>query len=82
MITVSATAVGVPFDIEMPKLTDTMPNGIIWVVIVIVIVLYSLLMYCSELVALGLSVCLDHFCNCLILMSSRMFSLIAVIQHT
>ncbi len=37
MITVSATAVGVPFDIEMPKLTDTMPNGITWVVIVIVI---------------------------------------------
>ena len=25
MITVSATAVGVPFDMEMPKLTDTMP---------------------------------------------------------
>ena len=27
MITVSATAVGIPFDMEMPKLTDTMPNG-------------------------------------------------------
>ena len=35
MITVSATAVGVPFDMEMPKLTDTMPNGIMWVVIVV-----------------------------------------------
>ncbi|SIQ21605.1 purine-cytosine permease family protein [Maribacter ulvicola] len=35
MITVSATAVGIPFDMEMPKLTDTMPNGITWVVIVL-----------------------------------------------
>lgn len=37
MITVSATAVGIPFDMEMPKLSDTMPNGITWVVIVIII---------------------------------------------
>ena len=37
MITVSATAVGVPFDMEMPKLSDTMPNGITWVVIVLVL---------------------------------------------
>ncbi|WP_299665920.1 hypothetical protein [uncultured Polaribacter sp.] len=37
MITVSATAVGIPFDMEMPKLTDTMPNGVTWVVIVIAI---------------------------------------------
>ncbi len=37
MITVSATAVGVPFDMEMPKLTDTMPTGISWVVIVLAI---------------------------------------------
>lgn len=37
MITVSATAVGVPFDMPMPKLTDTMPNGITWIVIVIII---------------------------------------------
>lgn len=37
MITVSATAVGVPFDMEMPKLTDTMPNSTTWVVIVLVI---------------------------------------------
>ncbi len=35
MITVSATAVGIPFNMEMPKLTDTMPNSITWVVIVI-----------------------------------------------
>lgn len=37
MITVSATAVGVPFNMEMPKLTDTMPNGATWVIIVIAI---------------------------------------------
>lgn len=37
MITVSATAVGVPFDMEMPRLTDTMPNGITWVIIVLVL---------------------------------------------
>ncbi len=37
MITVSATAVGIPFDMPMPKLTDTMPNGATWVIIVIVI---------------------------------------------
>lgn len=37
MITVSATAVGIPFDMEMPRLSDTMPNGITWIVIVIVI---------------------------------------------
>lgn len=37
MITVSATAVGIPFDMEMPKLTDTMPNGFTWVIIVIAI---------------------------------------------
>lgn len=35
MITVSATAVGIPFDMEMPKLTDTMPNSITWVIIVL-----------------------------------------------
>lgn len=37
MITVSATAVGIPFNMEMPKLTDTMPNGITWVIIVLVL---------------------------------------------
>ena len=37
MITVSATAVGVPLNIEMPKLTDTMPNGLTWIVIVILV---------------------------------------------
>lgn len=35
MITVSATAVGIPFDMPMPQLTDTMPNGVTWVVIVL-----------------------------------------------
>ena len=37
MITVSATAVGIPFDMEMPKLTDTMPNSFTWVIIVLAI---------------------------------------------
>ena len=37
MITVSATAVGVPFDMEMPTLTDTMPNGITYIVIVLIV---------------------------------------------
>ncbi len=37
MITVSATAVGIPFDMPMPKLTDTVPNGVTWVIIVILI---------------------------------------------
>ncbi|WP_422083616.1 purine-cytosine permease family protein [Ulvibacterium sp.] len=37
MITVSATAVGIPFDMEMPKLTDTVPNGMTWVIIVTLI---------------------------------------------
>lgn len=37
MVTVSATAVGVPFNMEMPKLTDTMPNSVSWVLIVLVI---------------------------------------------
>ncbi|MEM6318463.1 MAG: hypothetical protein AAF960_12395 [Bacteroidota bacterium] len=34
MITVSATAVGIPFNMEMPKLSDTTPNGPTWVLIV------------------------------------------------
>lgn len=37
MVTVSATAVGIPFDMEMPKLTDTLPNSVTWVVIVLII---------------------------------------------
>ncbi len=37
MITVSATAVGVPFDMEMPKLTDTMPNSTLFVMIVLAV---------------------------------------------
>lgn len=37
MITVSATAVGIPFNMEMPRLEDTMPNGITWIVIVLLL---------------------------------------------
>jgi purine-cytosine permease-like protein len=37
MITVSATAVGIPFDMEMPKLTDTTPNGFTFVIIVLIV---------------------------------------------
>ena len=37
MITVSATAVGIPFNMQMPKLSDTLPNGITWIIIVIVL---------------------------------------------
>lgn len=37
MITVSATAVGIPFNMPMPQLSDTMPNGFTWIIIVILI---------------------------------------------
>ena len=37
MITVSATAVGVPTGLEMPKLTDIMPNSITWIIVVLII---------------------------------------------
>ena len=37
MITVSATAVGVPTGMEMPKLTDVMPNSLEWIVVVLII---------------------------------------------
>lgn len=37
MITVSATAVGVPFDMEMPRLSDTLPNSTTWVLIVVIV---------------------------------------------
>ena len=37
MITVSATAFGVPTGMEMPKLTDIMPNSLSWVFVVILI---------------------------------------------
>ncbi len=37
MITVSATAVGVPLDLPMPQLTDTMPTSATWVIVVILI---------------------------------------------
>ncbi len=36
MITVSATAVGIPFNMQMPKLSDTLPNGLTWIIIVLV----------------------------------------------
>jgi len=35
MIAVSATAVGIPFDMTMPSLNDWLPNSITWVIIVI-----------------------------------------------
>ncbi|WP_116106386.1 purine-cytosine permease family protein [Lewinella sp. IMCC34191] len=37
MITVSATAVGVPLDMEMPQLTDSLPTSLTYVVVVLVI---------------------------------------------
>ena len=37
MITVSATAVGVPTGLDMPKLTDVMPNSITWIIVVLII---------------------------------------------
>lgn len=37
MITVSATAVGIPFNMDMPKLTDTLPNGPTYIIIVLVV---------------------------------------------
>lgn len=37
MLTVSATAVGIPFNMEMPKLTDVLPNGPTWIAIVLVL---------------------------------------------
>lgn len=36
MITVSTTAVGIPFNLPMPALNDTLPNGVPWVVIVLI----------------------------------------------
>jgi NCS1 family nucleobase:cation symporter-1 len=37
MLTVSATAVGIPFNMDMPKLTDVLPNGPTWIIIVLVL---------------------------------------------
>ena len=37
MVTVSATAVGIPFNLEMPGLDAGMPNGIPWVIIVLAV---------------------------------------------
>jgi len=36
MITVSTTAVGIPFNLPMPALNDTLPNGVPWVLIVLI----------------------------------------------
>lgn len=35
MITVSATAVGIPFQVEMPTLNDVYPTGFAWIVVVL-----------------------------------------------
>lgn len=37
MISVSATAVGLPFDMTMPSLNDMLPNSIGWVVVVLLV---------------------------------------------
>jgi len=37
MITVSATAIGVPLNMEMPTLTDTLPNGPTYIIIVLIV---------------------------------------------
>lgn len=37
MITVSATAVGIPFDIKMPALDDSYPTGLSWILVVFAI---------------------------------------------
>lgn len=37
MIAVAATAVGIPFDMAMPQLTDVLPNSLGWVVTVFVV---------------------------------------------
>lgn len=37
MITVSATAVGIPFALQMPALTDTYPTSVSWVLVVIAV---------------------------------------------
>ncbi|GAB4238528.1 MAG: hypothetical protein Kow00109_13000 [Acidobacteriota bacterium] len=37
MISVAATAVGLPLDMSMPKLTDRMPTSVLWVVVVFLV---------------------------------------------
>jgi cytosine permease len=37
MISVSATAIGLPFDMTMPSLNDMLPNSITWVVVVLIV---------------------------------------------
>jgi purine-cytosine permease-like protein len=44
MIAVAATAVGIPFDLPMAKLTDWLPSNFLWVVIVIGVGLVTTLM--------------------------------------
>ncbi len=60
MIAVSATAVGIPFDLPLPKLTDFYPNSATWVIIVLVVGLvttlvamlgYNLISYVANLAA-------------------------------
>ena len=35
MVTVGATAVGIPFGLEMPALDDNLPNGLPWILVVV-----------------------------------------------
>lgn len=37
MISVSATAVGLPFNMPMPELTDTVPTSVSWVIVVFIV---------------------------------------------
>ena len=37
MISVSATAVGLPFDMKMPGLNDMLPNSVGWVIVVLLV---------------------------------------------
>lgn len=60
MIAVSATAIGIPFNLPLPKLTDFYPNSATWVIIVLVVGLvttlvamlgYNLISYMANLAA-------------------------------
>jgi cytosine permease len=37
MVAVSATAVGIPFDMSMPGLNDMYPTGVVWVIVVLIL---------------------------------------------